>query len=117
MLRILFVSLLLSLTGCATQHVEPLVVPIPDRDENVTYFSHYQKMEGFNGYEVTVGIPALGWIPVVGSFLDEMFRFRAGGRQDILVPVMEESQYVQEARARAAAARARWHSAGVRRSP
>lgn len=90
---------LLALTGCATYN-PPYVTPAPQESE--TYLERYEFKQGFNGVEVVVGLPFLGWIPGVGQYLDEMIQFRAGVRQDVLVPVMKESIYEHEARAAAA---------------
>lgn len=89
---------LVSLTGCQAMYKPPYEVK--HQKEPETYTREYRVVKGYSGYEISLGIPALGWIPVVGPYLSEMIRFRSGVNQDVIVPVMEESIYVHQARIR-----------------
>lgn len=89
---------LVSLAGCQAMYKPPYEVKHPKESE--TYTREYRVVKGYSGYEVSLGIPALGWIPVVGPYLSEMIKFRSGVNQDVIVPIMEESVYVHEARIR-----------------
>ena len=105
----LLVSCLL-FAGCSSGRT--VIVPAPTDPD--THVIGYQVVPRFTGIEVTLGIPALAPLPVIGPSLAEAIKLKAGGYDTIIIPILAEDQYRHEARI--AAARARWtsRSPGVR---
>lgn len=112
MARAISLFLFLLLTACSSTNGHVVYVPAPTDPD--THVVGYQVIPRFTGIEVTLGIPALSPVPVIGPALAEAIKLRAGGYDTIVIPVIQEDQYRHEARI--AAARARWgsHPAGVR---
>lgn len=115
MFRNLCLILTLLLTGCTSTNNRVVIVPPPnDPDAHVT---GYQVIPRFTGIEVTAGIPALSFVPVIGTALAEAIKLRAGGYDVIVIPILAEDQFTHEVRVNAA--RARWGSSTprVQKSP
>lgn len=102
------ISLLLCLTLAACSSTNGHVIYVPAPTDPDTHVVGYQVVPRFTGIEVTLGIPALSPVPVIGPALAEAIKLKAGGYDTIIIPIIQEDQYRHEARI--AAARARWTS-------
>ncbi len=89
------------LAGCSAGEV---IVVEPPKDPDI-HVTGYQVVPRFSGFELTLGIPALAPIPIIGPSLAEAIRLRAGNSDTIIVPVLREDEFIHAAKVAAARAR------------